>query len=71
MSFSYFFSEVPSIASGDSVPAALVAKVTNTLRWVYLLEEYRPASVLSAVPLRLKLSRLLCTFLAGVCFLLL
>jgi hypothetical protein len=48
----------------DRVPPAMVAMVVNALRVVYLLERWRPVS-LAAVTLVVKLSRLMCTFLAG------
>ncbi len=43
----------------------LVAMVTHCLRWVLLLETWRPAA-LESVSATLKFSRLLCTFLSGL-----
>ena len=44
--------------------AATEQTIVNTLRWIHLIECKLPAA-LDGVPIALKLSRLLCVFLAG------
>ena len=47
-----------------SLPAHIMASVTDTLRWVYMLETWRPKS-LKTVPQAAKIARLYCVFLTG------
>ncbi|XP_072170727.1 RNA polymerase II-associated protein 1-like [Diadema setosum] len=50
--------------SVKSLPPYIMAAVTDTLRWVFMLETWRPDS-LKSIPLAAKIARLYCVFLTA------
>ncbi|CAH1790853.1 unnamed protein product [Owenia fusiformis] len=48
----------------ENVPPALASHIAGCLRWVYLLECWRPLETAS-INMAIKISRTMCTFLAG------
>jgi|SRR6218665_337350 len=54
----------PDSFDDESLDPGLVTKVTDSLRMMYLLETWR-RDALDGISTALKLSRIMCTFLAG------
>ncbi|XP_041353389.1 RNA polymerase II-associated protein 1-like isoform X2 [Gigantopelta aegis] len=58
------FNKFSTVGSSGSLPPNLVTMASDVLRWVFLLECWRP-NILASVSVTLKISRVMCAFMAG------